>query len=447
MLSGHFVCFRVGLWFGMVGGLAQFSPSFGASDVSLNMSKILVKFDHKISLSSHNSQLTFLGISTAVLHLPWVAQKLEVFNYEGSLKYNYQEMRTSRDGLGQPAVVIREIDQHAAAGLLEVSNDLLILNFPRPLKPETQYTLQFDDNLLTPPANAGALKFATQKYTRDQPENWSEQCDPWKNRVMDLQADYSLLGAWDLCPLHLRSMSGCGDFVDDTREVECMKAIDVSQCKLAERQIFHEPQSIHDLQYLHVCFNQRITLGDQRALYSREWALPPSTTAHRNVWGKWGEYTYLPSERWVHNVEHGGVAFLYDSCMSETALQIYRKFVYSLSGDAGGPFRFVLTPYRLNHGQFFLMLYPFMVVTYGYVFASHCFSFGEITSFILSHYRSSVEDFPGGGNYDHLWTQPAYSISAYTTRATDGTAALIIVSVAAAAIALTAKSRRAFQLV
>lgn len=51
---------------------------------------------------------------------------------------------------------------------------------------------------------------------------------------------------------------------------------------------------------------------------------PPTSGPHNPCWGHWDVYddAPLPAERWVHNLEHGGVVFLYncpDGCEPEVA--------------------------------------------------------------------------------------------------------------------------------
>ncbi|XP_069040697.1 tumor protein p53-inducible protein 13 isoform X2 [Lepisosteus oculatus] len=40
----------------------------------------------------------------------------------------------------------------------------------------------------------------------------------------------------------------------------------------------------------------------------------PSSGPHRPTWAQYGEYLYCPPQRWVHNLKHGGVVFLYHPC-------------------------------------------------------------------------------------------------------------------------------------
>ncbi|MBA2321104.1 MAG: DUF3105 domain-containing protein [Deltaproteobacteria bacterium] len=50
---------------------------------------------------------------------------------------------------------------------------------------------------------------------------------------------------------------------------------------------------------------------------------PPSSGDHDGCWSRWGVHVDpVPDERWVHNLEHGGVVFLYDcpeGCAEEVA--------------------------------------------------------------------------------------------------------------------------------
>ena len=40
---------------------------------------------------------------------------------------------------------------------------------------------------------------------------------------------------------------------------------------------------------------------------------PPTSGPHNPCWGTWGVHSEpLPDDRWVHNMEHGGVVFLYN---------------------------------------------------------------------------------------------------------------------------------------
>ncbi|GCB69653.1 hypothetical protein scyTo_0008427, partial [Scyliorhinus torazame] len=55
----------------------------------------------------------------------------------------------------------------------------------------------------------------------------------------------------------------------------------------------------------HVCMSERIEYNKQI----------PSSGMHRPIWAMYGEYSYVPPQRWVHNLQRGGIAFLYHPCV------------------------------------------------------------------------------------------------------------------------------------
>lgn len=47
---------------------------------------------------------------------------------------------------------------------------------------------------------------------------------------------------------------------------------------------------------------------------------PPSSGNHNPCWAEWGVHEdAVPTENWVHNLEHGGVVFLYEAGLAEQA--------------------------------------------------------------------------------------------------------------------------------
>ncbi|XP_038075041.1 uncharacterized protein LOC119742879 [Patiria miniata] len=65
---------------------------------------------------------------------------------------------------------------------------------------------------------------------------------------------------------------------------------------------------------IHVCLPQPITYRDPI----------PTSGAHRPLWAKFGEYLYLPKQRWLHNLEHGCAVFLYHPCADPQQVQEMR---------------------------------------------------------------------------------------------------------------------------
>ena len=123
---------------------------------------------------------------------------------------------------------------------------------------------------------------------------------------------------------------------------------------------------------------------------------PPTLGDHRGVWAKWGEYSYLPPQRFVHNLEHGGIVFLYDPCVPDVVVNALRTFARGFAGDASGDFRWVMTPYPGLDT-------PVAVLAWGWAWMSDCVDVDAMTTFIRAHYRQATEDVPHPGTYDTGW--------------------------------------------
>jgi hypothetical protein len=58
---------------------------------------------------------------------------------------------------------------------------------------------------------------------------------------------------------------------------------------------------------------------------------PPSSGNHNPCWADWGVHTDpVPTENWVHNLEHGGVVFLYDPTLDAADIDALTTFVGTL---------------------------------------------------------------------------------------------------------------------
>lgn len=62
---------------------------------------------------------------------------------------------------------------------------------------------------------------------------------------------------------------------------------------------------------------------------------------HRPLWAIYGEYKFLPKQRWVHNLEHGAVVMLYHPCANKYEVNLLKKIVRSCL------YKHVITPYNL----------------------------------------------------------------------------------------------------
>ncbi len=123
---------------------------------------------------------------------------------------------------------------------------------------------------------------------------------------------------------------------------------------------------------------------------------PPSTGDHRSQWARWGEYSHLPPERWLHNLEHGGVAFLYHPCADPAVVDALRSVAQARADDETGAFRWILTPYAD-------LPQAVAVVAWEWTYTAECVRPEEIEAFVDQHYRQSHEDIPADGRFDEGW--------------------------------------------
>lgn len=233
---------------------------------------------------------------------------------------------------------------------------------------------------------------------------WSEECDPWKVFRPVVDSDYTN------CPQELRSASGCGDFVDDPRNDECTGETPHPKFDVdCSRRIIHtmmEPAVNNpDLgivpgnnSHMHACVDELITYPVQR------YALPPSTGMHRERWATYGEYEYLPMPRWLHNLEHGTVAFLYDHCMPREEVCKLKSYILSIADDITGPFRWVLSPGPRNRVSSGTRNRRLAIVVWGQALITDCWNPDDWDTFLDRYYRwTSPEDYPPSGDYNHTY--------------------------------------------
>ncbi|MBI5607582.1 MAG: DUF3105 domain-containing protein [Deltaproteobacteria bacterium] len=124
--------------------------------------------------------------------------------------------------------------------------------------------------------------------------------------------------------------------------------------------------------------------------------VPPASGPHRPAWGKWGAYSFLPPQRWLHNLEHGAVAILYHPCLPEAEVAKLKAWAKAVPADAGGAFRWVLTPYPNLPSAVGL-------VSWGHVYLAPCWNTAEADDFLKNYYRKAPEDEAEGGSYAEKW--------------------------------------------
>lgn len=107
--------------------------------------------------------------------------------------------------------------------------------------------------------------------------------------------------------------------------------------------------------------------------------VPPAGGNHNGCWGSWGVHEReLADERFVHNLEHGGVVFLYrcpEGCDAE---------VRALRELVGARDLALLTPYAALPTRF-------AVVSWGYRLLSDCFDRAAFERFYSAHRDRGLE--------------------------------------------------------
>ena len=123
---------------------------------------------------------------------------------------------------------------------------------------------------------------------------------------------------------------------------------------------------------------------------------PPMSGPHRAEWPFWGEYAFLPKQRWIHGLEHGAVTILYNPCVPESLVETLRTWAQSVPPDDAGAFRWLLTPYPGLDSAFSL-------VTGRHRLKGNCFDAAAAEQFRQAHYRHAAEDVPYDGTYACVW--------------------------------------------
>jgi hypothetical protein len=112
---------------------------------------------------------------------------------------------------------------------------------------------------------------------------------------------------------------------------------------------------------------------------------PPAGGPHAQCWGAYGVYrdTPLPASRWVHNLEHGAVVFLYhcpEGCEAEVA---------SLETLVSMRQRTILTPYPD-------MAPGFAAVAWGRRLVAGCLDVEALAAFYTAYFDQAPESVAGG---------------------------------------------------
>ncbi|KZS16966.1 Uncharacterized protein APZ42_017613 [Daphnia magna] len=80
----------------------------------------------------------------------------------------------------------------------------------------------------------------------------------------------------------------------------------------------------------------------------------PTYEGHRPLWPIFGEYQFVPPQRWLHNIEHGAIVMLYHPCAEPSEILKLKKLVKSCL------WKYVITPWNKMSREL-----PFALVAWG----------------------------------------------------------------------------------
>lgn len=134
--------------------------------------------------------------------------------------------------------------------------------------------------------------------------------------------------------------------------------------------------------------------------------IPPRGGPHRPIWPIYGEYHYIPVERWLHAMEHGAVVFLYDPCTDREEVEKVKNLVRSCIR------KHIITPSEMLTYE-----YPMALLTWGCKLEFTRLHRNKSMSFIrekaMDPKRTNEYDLANDGHYSHGLFKKADVVSDY----------------------------------
>jgi len=116
----------------------------------------------------------------------------------------------------------------------------------------------------------------------------------------------------------------------------------------------------------------------------------PTHGDHRPLWPVFGEYLYVPPQRWLHNIEHGAVVVLYHPCADYQEVEKLRQLV------RGCIRKHVITPYPQLSAE-----RPLALVAWGCRLEMSAVDAAEVRRFVKAHALHGPEGtYSKQGQYD-----------------------------------------------
>uniref|UniRef100_A0A7G3AEP2 Putative conserved secreted protein n=1 Tax=Lutzomyia longipalpis TaxID=7200 RepID=A0A7G3AEP2_LUTLO len=126
----------------------------------------------------------------------------------------------------------------------------------------------------------------------------------------------------------------------------------------------------------------------------------PTFGPHRALWPQYGEYLYVPVQRWIHSLEHGAIVALYHPCAHEGLTKKLKSLVKACL------FRHIITPSeRLTPER------PFALVAWGKSMEMSVIEDGLVREFIRDNALRGPEMTHRDGQYSEQLIEAAEIVS------------------------------------
>lgn len=113
----------------------------------------------------------------------------------------------------------------------------------------------------------------------------------------------------------------------------------------------------------------------------------------------YGEYKYIPPQRWLHSLEHGAIVMLYDPCAVTSEVDKLRSLVKRCL------FRHIITPHKLSAER------PLALAAWGVSLELGAFEEATPLEFIKKYAKTGPEKVSRNGQYKKLIIDEAKIVS------------------------------------
>ncbi|KAJ9587446.1 hypothetical protein L9F63_019040 [Diploptera punctata] len=205
---------------------------------------------------------------------------------------------------------------------------------------------------------------------------------------------------WDMSPYYYTCYSPLDKFVPNFRLKPILECENIPKHYVAHHECMNNTveydRPIPTLLYSFFGAKQMLNL---LKIFWHLWCFKGCGT-HRPLWPRYGEYKYVPRQRWLHNLEHGAVVMLYHPCVNPFEVKMLKKLVTSCLR------RHIITPIPLLDPQ-----RPLALVTWGCRLTMSAVDPKIVATFIKNHALRGPEKYAKDGQYDLGLEVPAEIVS------------------------------------